>query len=108
MCDSVLCTTQLADIVGRRFGKSNKWPFSRNKSVAGSLAFAAASTLTSIGLVAWMSYTGCLTLPLPLSELVPGIAAISVACAGVELIPIGDDNWTVPLSAAILSLVFLH
>jgi farnesol kinase len=106
--ESVIRTAQMADIVGRRFGKSNKWPFSRNKSVAGSLAFAAASTLTSIGLMAWMSYTGCLTLPLPLSELVPGIAAISVACAGVELLPIGDDNWTVPLSAAILSLVFLH
>jgi dolichol kinase len=72
------------------------------------VAFVVAATLTSTGLVAWMNYTGCLSLPLPLSELFPRIAAISVACAGVELLPIGDDNWTVPLSAAILSLIFLY
>ena len=99
---------QVADLIGRRFGKNNKWPFSANKSVAGSLAFAIASTLSSVGLAAWMSYTGCLTLPLPMSELAPRIAAISVACAGVELFPYADDNWTVPLSAAVLSAIFLH
>jgi dolichol kinase len=105
---TVFHSAQLADIFGRRFGKNNKWPFSRHKSVAGSIAFAVASTLASTGLAAWMSYTGCLSLPMPMSELVPRIAAISVACAGVELLPIGDDNWTVPLSATILSLVFLY
>ena len=97
----------MADIVGRRLGKNNKWPFSENKSIVGSAAFVLASTLTSITLVAWMSYTGCLTLLLPMSELAPRIAVISLACAGVELVPIGDDNWTVPLSAAVLSVLFL-
>jgi dolichol kinase len=107
-CVALFRSAQLADIIGRRFGKNNKWPFSRSKSVAGSTAFVVASTLACTGLVAWMSYTGCLSLPLPLSELFPRIAAISVACAGVELLPIGDDNWTVPLSAAVLSVILFY
>lgn len=98
----------MADIVGRRFGKKNKWPFAPTKSVAGSAAFVVAATLTSTALAAWMSYTGCLTLPLPMPELVPRIFAISLLSAGVELLPFADDNWTVPLSAAILSSVFLY
>jgi len=98
----------MADIVGRRFGKNNKWPFAPNKSVAGSAAFVVAATLTSTALAAWMSYTGCLTLPLPMVELIPRIALISFFSAGVELLPFVDDNWTVPLSAAVLSILILY
>lgn len=98
----------MADIVGRRFGKNNKWPFSKDKSVAGSIAFVIASALTSTALAAWMSYTGCLELPLPMAELVPRIVAVSFLSAGVELLPFVDDNWTVPLSAAILSQLLLY
>ena len=98
----------MADIVGRRFGKSNKWPFSKTKSVAGSTAFVVASTLTSTMLAIWMSYTGCLTLPMSMPELIPRIAAISLVSAGIELLPFADDNWTVPLSAALLSGILLY
>jgi dolichol kinase len=98
----------MADIVGRRFGKTNKWPFAPNKSVAGSAAFIVAATLTSTVLSAWMSYTGCLTLPMPMAELVQRIFIISFLSAGVELLPFVDDNWTVPLSAAIMSSLLLY
>lgn len=110
VCPAHLGTSsrQMADIVGRRLGKGNKWPFSEDKSIAGSVAFVIASTVTSTALAAWMSYTGCLTLPLPMPELVPRIAAISLWSAGVELLPYADDNWTVPLAAAVLSLVLLY
>lgn len=98
----------MADIVGRRFGKSNKWPFAPDKSVAGSAAFVVAATLTSTALSAWMSYTGCLTLPMPMMELVQRLLIISLASAGVELLPFVDDNWTVPLCAAIMSSLLLY
>jgi len=40
--------------------------------------------------------------------LVGRLFAIAVICAGVELIPVGDDNWTVPLSAALLTAFLLN
>lgn len=76
--------------------------------MAGSAAFVVASTLTSTALAAWMSYTGCLTLPMSMTELVPRIFTISVLSAAVELVPGTDDNWTVPLGAAIFSILLLY
>lgn len=38
----------VADIVGRRFG-TQKLPYNRNKSIAGSVAMASAGFLSSIG-----------------------------------------------------------
>lgn len=98
----------MADLVGRRLGKNNKWPFAKDKSMAGSAAFVVASTLTSTALAAWMSYSGCLTLPMSMTELVPRIFTISVLSAAVELVPGTDDNWTVPLAAAVLSILLLY
>ena len=98
----------MADLVGRRFGRNNTWFFAPEKSIVGTTAFVVAATLCSVGLAAWLSFTGCLELPLAMSELIPRIAGISLACAVVELLPVGDDNWTVPLSAALLSLFFLQ
>ena len=40
--------TGLADVVGRRFG-TQKIPYNRNKSIAGSVAMASAGFLSSIG-----------------------------------------------------------
>ena len=97
----------MADIVGRRLGSNNKWVFSPNKSIAGSAAFWISGTAVSFGVSMWLSTAGCLTLPLPLPELAVQIAWITALCALIELLPIGDDNWTVPLSAAALSLIFL-
>lgn len=109
---TALCTMAagdgMADIVGRRLGKGNTWFFSEKKSMAGSLAFFLSASLCTTGAVAWLSFTGCLELPFAMDDLAVRIAAISATCALVELLPFGDDNWTVPISAAILAALFLQ
>jgi phytol kinase len=97
----------MADIVGRRLGNNNKWFFAPNKSIAGSAAFWVSGTSVSLGVCMWLSTAGCLTLPVPMPELAFQIAWITAICALIELLPIGDDNWTVPVSAAVLSFIFL-
>jgi len=97
----------MADIVGRRWGKA-KWPFSEQKSYAGSFAFFVASFIAAIGMCTWYTYTGVLSLSLGYSEQLFRIAFICFACSLIELVPIGDDNWTVPLSAAVLASLMLH
>ena len=98
----------MADLVGRRFGRNNKWWFSESKSVAGSIAFTIASSLASFGLVNWLIFTGCLETTFEPMALALRIFGISVLCAMVELLPVGDDNYTVPLSAAVLTALLLH
>lgn len=119
----------LADIVGRRFGKTGKWPafFAKgggvqSKSYAGSAAFAAGGFLGSLGLAAWFAKFGCLNLagftssspaaawlsPAPhTGSLVAKVAVLSLVTACVELLPLGDDNLTVPAAAAALTAAFL-
>mmetsp|Transcript_19011 Transcript_19011/g.40102 ORF Transcript_19011/g.40102 Transcript_19011/m.40102 type:complete len:406 (+) Transcript_19011:2-1219(+) len=99
----------LADLVGRRLGSSNKWFFNKSKSMAGSAAFVVGSFAGSYGLISWITMMGAMD-PLELGTmgLVSRLFAIAIICAGVELIPFGDDNWTVPLSAALLTAFFLH
>ena len=98
----------LADLVGRRYGSANKWPFNADKSMAGSAAFVVGSFVASFGLISWLTSIGTMD-PLALSpiSLVIRLLIIAVICAGVELIPAGDDNWSVPISAAILSALLL-
>ncbi len=99
----------LADILGRRLGKNNKWPFSESKSVAGSAAFVAAATLCSFGLSAWLIYTGTITTGMTVGwEMAQRIFFISLVSAAVELLPYGDDNWSVPIAAGTLSSVLLY
>lgn len=97
----------MADLVGRRFGKNNKWPGSE-KSVAGSLAFWIAATITSTGLLAWMNFWHCWTVPFTMEwiDIVGRLALITMASALLELVPIADDNYTVPISTAILTYFF--
>jgi len=97
----------MADIVGRRFGKNNKWPFSSSKSIAGSLAFIVFSSLCAIGLGTWLQYTGTISTVYSFGEMTSKIVFISFASAMVELLPFGDDNWNVPLAAAALSMLLL-
>jgi dolichol kinase len=96
----------LADIVGRKYG-TKKWPWTSSKSIAGTLAFAAGGFLASVGLVLWFGLCGC---PLPgglaaltLPDLCMRLALVSVVSAGVELVPLGDDNLTVPFAALLLT-----
>ena len=98
----------MADIIGRKFGSNNKWFFSDSKSIAGSTAFAVASSITSIGLVNWLSFTGCLHYTMDPIELAIRIVAISTICAVVELFPFVDDNYSVPITAAGLTALLLH
>jgi phytol kinase len=99
-----------ADLVGRRYG-SVKWPWSADgKSVAGSAAFWVSSTLTAVGLLRWMQWTGCLTVlaDVPVTEWAAKVALICFVSAALEVMPAaGDDNYTVPISAALLSVVLL-
>ena len=98
----------MADIIGRRFGKNNKWFFSESKSIAGSLAFIVASTLCSIGLASWLMYTNAIVVALPMTALISRIIFISVVSALVELLPVGDDNWSVPIAAGALSSILIY
>lgn len=98
----------MADIVGRRLGKRNKWFFAESKSVAGTVAFILFSFLAIVGLTSWFSATGCLDMPDGVISLIPRIIAVCSGAALVELLPIADDNWTVPASSAILAALFLN
>lgn len=101
----------MADLVGRRYGANTaRWPYNTKKSIVGSLAFVVASTITAFTLILWIQYThsGLLTLSAQYttSEIAINVALISIVAAIVETIPwLGDDNYTVPISAAIVSLV---
>jgi len=79
----------LADIIGRRFG-AVKWPFSKTKSIAGSLGFVIGAFVTTVALLTIYSSAGCITVDVS-GNLIP-ILLISVLCAAVELIPIGDKH----------------
>lgn len=105
---TMACGDGLADLVGRRLGSSNMWFFNRGKSMAGSAAFVAGSFVASFGLISWLTSTGAMdALGLSSFELAGRLLAIAVVCAGVELIPVGDDNYSVPISAALLSAFLL-
>jgi phytol kinase len=99
----------MADIIGRRFGKT-KWPTaiepSGKKSVEGTAAFAGFAFVACMLMVAVYNLAGLTALPLAL--IAPRIALISLGAAIVELLPLGDDNLTVPSAAAIMSVLLLR
>ena len=76
--------------------------FSKDKSYAGSAAFVGAATVTSLALMAWLD----------LAPVTPNLAAtlfgISIVCSFIELLPLGDDNWTVPISGGLLAYFLLQ
>ncbi|KAM1254947.1 hypothetical protein ACFX2G_029828 [Malus domestica] len=96
----------LADIVGRRFG-TQKIPYNRSKSIAGSVAMASAGFLTSIGYMHYFSSFGFVQ---ESWGMVLGFLVVSLASALVESLPIStelDDNLTVSLTSVLVgSLVF--
>ena len=113
----------LADVFGRRWGKK-KWFFSATKSYVGSITFAISAFLSSAALLYYFvqsgmcfvevscsfrsnsNRVGCFSFDVT-SNLV-NLLVISILCAAVELVPLGDDNVTVPLAAAALSFFLLH
>ena len=94
----------LADLIGRRYGKNNKWRFNSDKSIAGTAAFWAGGTLCAMVLLK----TSSLQLS---SSLLPGspdliLAGIMLISALLEILPGKfDDNWVVPLSAAVMASI---
>ena len=99
----------MADIVGRRFGKT-KWPKflepSGKKSVEGTAAFAGFAFVACFAMIAVYNLAGLTAIPLAAAA--PRLALISVVAATVELLPLGDDNLTVPSSAALMSMLLLR
>jgi phytol kinase len=90
----------LADIVGRRFGKT-KWCWNKNKSLVGSFAFTIGASLSTMGLLRWLGLVGVIS-----TNLVATIALISTVCALVESLPscgVIDDNLSVPIVGAALA-----
>lgn len=91
-----------------RYGKT-KWSFAPKKSVEGSIAFAVGSFLSSCLLLQWLIYNHSLLVPIDLYNIqnIAILLLISVICALVELIPVFDDNVTVPVVAAVLAKLLL-
>jgi len=100
----------MADIIGRRYGRDGyKWPFGdRQKSLAGTVAFAVFAFGLTLSICSWLIASGSLVSSLDFSEMAARILAISCICALVEVLPVGDDNYTVPGSAALLSWLWLR
>ena len=96
-----------ADLVGRRMGKKNKWFFHKDKSVAGTFAFIVASSLCAIGIGCYFQRTGAIPIRMAYEQMVTKFVIISIFSAFIELMPIGDDNWSVPIAAAVMSCMLL-
>ena len=97
----------LADIVGRRWG-SLKWPFSEKKSYVGSLAFVLGAFLISFFLLYLYHATGVSSFNILTPSNIQILLLISLLSAAVELIPLGDDNVTVPLAAGVFAYLLYH
>jgi hypothetical protein len=96
-----------ADIIGRRYGERKWGSFAPDKSIAGSLGFVGAATIVTTGLLMLYSASGSIQPALTLVEVLPRALLISVFCALVELLPVWDDNVTVPVAGAVAaSLLF--
>ena len=77
----------LATLVGRAAGGA-RWPWNRDKTVAGSLAFVAGGTAAAVFLLGWCRPTG---LPREPVVFLVGLAfAAAVAAAAVETIPVAS------------------
>lgn len=89
-----------ADIIGKRV-KSARLPWSKNKSVAGSIAMFVGGFVFSAVILGIFSSMGIFTKSF--AALLPGLVWINLASTVVEFLPINDvDNLTVPAIAVLL------
>jgi dolichol kinase len=99
----------MADVIGRRFG-STKWPKaiepSGKKSVEGTVAFAFFAFFACYASLALFFWAGLVAVS-PASS-ISALLIISAVSALAELLPLGDDNLTVPLSAALMRAFLLR
>lgn len=90
----------LADILGRRYGKT-QIPWNRQKTWVGSFGMFLGGILLSFLILA--TYVGIGIFSSPLLTLLPAVLLISIAATLVETIPLRDvDNITVALTAVVL------
>jgi phytol kinase len=94
----------LADIFGKKF-RSPILPWSRSKSVAGSLAMYIGGWLFSVGIIAFYILFGVFAGPF-IQYLLP-ITVIALAATLVESLPLKDsDNLTVPAISLVIGYIF--
>mmetsp|Transcript_6292 Transcript_6292/g.15318 ORF Transcript_6292/g.15318 Transcript_6292/m.15318 type:complete len:147 (+) Transcript_6292:528-968(+) len=87
-----------------------RWPHNPAKSVIGSAAFVAAAAVVSAVYLTGFAAMGEGGGYVPDVESVRWWArmlAVSVAAALIETVPIGNDNFTIPLTAAVASFLLL-
>jgi phytol kinase len=93
----------LADIVGRRWGKT-RLPWNHAKSYLGSLGMLAGGWLLAVLILGVFVAAG--EFPGPLSAYLPAVTWIALAGALVESLPIPDiDNLTISVVAVALGLI---
>ncbi|CAL8466032.1 g5568 [Coccomyxa elongata] len=96
----------LADIVGRRLGKTHKLPWNASKSWAGSGAMflgGSAMAIAFVALFCTLGYFEC-----DMAVMATGIAAIAFIATLIESLPINqklDDNISVPGVVALLGFL---
>jgi phytol kinase len=97
----------LADVIGRRWGR-RKLPFNAEKSWAGSAAMFLGGFVFSYGFVGLFNAFGNFQPPLDLGYLGLATAAICLASAAVEALPLRDiDNITLTATGVLLGLALL-
>lgn len=95
----------IADVVGRRV-PSPKLPWSREKSVAGSLSVLIGGFILA-ALILWI-YVSARVFPGPFSGYLVPLALLSLTAAAVESLPFRDvDNVTVPLVVVLVGMLIL-
>jgi phytol kinase len=93
----------IADVVGRRVA-SPKLPWSRDKSVAGSLSVFLGGLFVA-AFILWI-YISLRVFPGPFSGYLAPLLLLSLAAAAIESLPFRDvDNLTVTLTAALLGML---
>ncbi|GAB4818520.1 hypothetical protein N2152v2_005566 [Parachlorella kessleri] len=99
----------LADIVGRRWGGTNRLPWNPAKSWAGSTAMFCGGLGFALALISYFCQLGYLECEMPSMALT--VAAIALAATVIESLPLDsmvDDNLTVPGVAAFLGIMMLQ
>lgn len=87
----------VATIAGRLIG-GPRWPWNREKTAAGSVAFAIGGAAAGAALAVWCADADAQ--PLPAFFLVAGSVAAAIVAAAVETIPVRlDDNLSVAIAA---------
>jgi phytol kinase len=99
----------LADIVGRRWGDTNRLPWNPEKSWAGSAAMFGGGLATAAALLTYFSALGYIAVDVP--SAVTALVAVSAAATAIESLPMNkvlDDNLSVPGVAAVLGAAMLQ